>query len=76
LTSRLQIGADLAEKLIVAVEAKLRLNAKKAFGHPKALTRMVERRRFELLTSSMPLKRATNCANAPRAVFIPYLAYR
>jgi site-specific DNA recombinase len=27
---------------------------------------MVEHRRFELLTSSMPWKRATNCANAPR----------
>ena len=26
---------------------------------------MVERTRFELVTSSMPLKRATNCANAP-----------
>lgn len=25
----------------------------------------VEHRRFELLTSSMPWKRATNCANAP-----------
>jgi hypothetical protein len=26
---------------------------------------MVERTRVELVTSSMPLKRATNCANAP-----------
>jgi hypothetical protein len=28
---------------------------------------VVEHRRFELLTSSMRTKRATNCANAPTA---------
>lgn len=32
----------------------------------------LERTRFELVTSSMPLKRATNCANAPRNVYIAY----
>ena len=31
----------------------------------------VEHRRFELLTSSMRTKRATNCANAPMAPSLP-----
>ncbi len=42
---------------------------------PDVTYNMVERKGVEPLTSSMPLKRATNCANAPDAAFIPYFAY-
>ena len=35
---------------------------------------LVEHRRFELLTSSMRTKRATNCANAPRVASQLYQA--
>gem|GEM_PF-1204892 len=37
----------------------------------KTAFKMVECRRFELLASSMPLKRATNCANTPYLELIP-----
>lgn len=35
----------------------------------------MERTRVELVTSSMPLKRATNCANAPYELFISCIPY-
>ena len=42
----------------------------------RAKTSLVEHRRLELLTPTLPVSCATNCANAPRTnTIIPYRGY-
>lgn len=55
-----------ANALTWAADAhKARPSTNVSFGKGSRLVRAVELRGFEPLTSSMPWKRATNCANAP-----------
>ncbi len=55
-----------ANALTWAADAnKARTSTNVSVGKGSSLVRAVEHRGFEPLTSSMPWKRATNCANAP-----------
>ena len=42
--------------------------------YQKLILTMVEHRRFELLTSTMRMSRATNCANAPHRWYLIIIA--